>query len=240
MKVLTQSVEDTYKRVFGHSTEPDDKNRIVFLQEVVTGEVEYTGKKLGIEEAVSIAEKERADLLEDFKHVGNKEEKESMAGKLHGFDKLLQVYEAASEVRQWYLRSETSCIQEGKIDVAEPLLKAGMQYVCDELVDCMTVLKTHRIQSLIDILDDAMRTPKNKDQVIRTVTESLLAKNVPELTNAVVDKMREYHFHLKNLLVSALEEKNELAIKYAAARLNNTGVPELQRFTQEYLKEYHS
>lgn len=238
-KAITDRVEETYKQVFGKATAPGDRERIEFLREAATGLVFYNKELLPLEKAVLAAEEERNGLAEEYANEEGKEAKAGIAAEIEECSQLLLKYDAVEEMRKWYLESENTSIQEAKVCVVQPLLNANMEYVLDTLDDCMKVLHKHRIRELVALLEIALKSTKNKDLAVRVVAETLLQKRVPEIENIVLDKMAAYHSHLKSRLISALESKNERSIKYAAAQLKNTGVPTLQKYAQDYLKEFY-
>ncbi|MEM3154087.1 MAG: hypothetical protein QW165_00785 [Candidatus Woesearchaeota archaeon] len=239
-KVLTDSVEETYKQVFGRTNSPDDRNRITFLREVVTGMISYKQQQIPLEKAIFMVEQERDGLADDYANETDKSIKSEIEAEMNGCSQLLLEYDAIAEMRKWYLESEKTNKQDAKICVVQPLLAADMIYVHEALEDCMEVLYQHRIQSLIGQLDKAMKVKKNKDSTIRMIAESLLEKKIPAVTDAVISKMASYHSHLKRQLDFALEGGNERAIKYAVTRLNKTNVPTLQKYAQEQTAKHYA
>lgn len=237
-KALTDSVEETYKQVFGRATEPGDRERIEFLREAATGMAFYNKELLPLEKAVSAVEEERNGLAEEYANEEGKEAKARIAAEIEECSQQLLKYDAVEEMRKWYLESEKTSKQEAKVCVVQPLLTANMKYVADTLDDCMEVLRKHRIADLISLLDSALKTRKNRSQAALIVAEALIKKGIPEIEDAVLHKMAQYHSSLKSQLINALESKNDRAIKYAAAQLHNTGVPALQKYAQDYLKEF--
>ncbi len=237
-KVLTDRVEETYKLVFGDTIAEPDRERINFLRDVVTGEVDYEGNRLQLEAADDVVKQEKNELINKVQKIKVKKEKDLMLDEIASLDDTLKTYDAVRAMREWYLQAEYNDRDEAKLKAISPLHIAGLIQICESFYDCLEVLHKQRIQSLIQTLDDAFKTKKYRDAVISSRADQLLAKKVPELTEAVITRMIPYHDHLRELLDKAVETGNERALKRAAVRLNDTGVPSLIKYAQERMKTY--
>src|SRR5574341_1847672 len=98
-KVLTDKVEETYKQVFGDAIAEPDRERIEFLRDVVTGEVNYEGKRLPLEIADEFAEKEKNELIDKAKNI-KKKEKEQVLNEIAGLDDTLRRFDAVRAMRE--------------------------------------------------------------------------------------------------------------------------------------------
>lgn len=237
-KVLTDSVEETYKQIFGSTLQEPDQKRIKFLRSVITGSVDYEGKDMALDDAVASTEMDIEDLVDKIK-AAKKEEKAELQGEAEGCEDILNVYDTIGEMRKWYLQAETTSKQEAKACVVQPLITANMGYVLETLEDCMEVLHKYRIQELVKTFDNVFNVKgKYKDKAILTVAESLLQKKVPELDEAVLTRMASYHKHLKDLLENAIKNGHERAIDRALKRIEDSGAPELKEYAQEKMNVY--
>ncbi len=239
-KVLTDRVEETYKQVFGNTIAEPDRERISFLRDVVTGEVDYEGKRFPLDEADGFVEHEKNELITDAQEVKDKKQKEDMLNEIAGLDDILKIYDAVRTMREkWYLRAESKNRQDAKIEVVSELLEAGLGYVNETLNDCMEVLHKQRIKDLYKQLDNAFEVKgKIKDTAISLVSESLLQKKSPELTELVVTRMAEYHKHLRGLLDDALENSHERAVARVVKRIEYSGVPSLIKYASIRIIQY--
>lgn len=238
-KVLTDSVEETYKQVFGSTLDKDSKDRIEFLKSATTGNVVYKKELMNLEEAKKIVGRELDDVVEELQSA-NKNEKKELSSEAEGLNSLLLGYAAIETMREkWYLQAEKLSRQDAKIDVVPELIEAGLGYVNETLNDCMEVLHKQRIKELAKSLYDAFDVKGNlKDTAISLVAESLLQKKSPELTELVVTRMADYHKHLRGLLDDALENGHERAVARVVKRIEHSGVPSLIKYANIRIIQY--
>ncbi len=236
-KVLTDSVEETYKQVFGNTLQEPDQQRIKFLRSVTSGNVLYEGKDVKLADAMAFAQLDIEGLVDEIKSAKKQAEKTQLTGDVEACQEALDEYEAVSEMRTWYLAAEKESIQTSKVCVLQPLFQANLSYVVDTIEDCMKVLYKERIKSLIQSFYDAFEVKKCRDAAISARAEQLLAKNIPALTEAIMERMIPYHARLKELLDNAVNAGRKRAIKRAVMRLNDTGVPSLIQYAGEKVKD---
>src|SRR5574342_439855 len=240
-KVLTDSVEETYKQVFGSQLDQKDKERIEFLRAVTTERVVYKKELMPLDKAAEIVTGELEDVVEDLQ-TAKREEKEDLSAEAASLHNILLDYCAIKAMRQeWYLQSEKLSKHDVKVSIVPELLEAGLEYVQETLNDCMEVLRKQRIKDLATTLDKAFAVKgKLKDKAISLTAESLLQKNVPELTEIVLPRMVSYHAHLRGLLDSALENGHQRAVDRALKRIEDTGAPKLQEYAQNKMSLYYA
>lgn len=238
-KVLTDSVEETYKQVFGTQLDKSDKDRIEFLKSAATGNVCYKNEMMTLENAMATVSEELKETIKDLQGA-DKSEKKMLSAEAEGLNYLLLGYEAIKTMREkWYLQSERVFKQDAKIDIVPELLEAKLDYVNETLNDCMEVLHKQRIKELAKSLYDAFDVKGNlKDTAISLVAESLLKKKSFELTELVVTRMADYHKHLRGLLDDALEQGHERAVARTVKRIECTGVPSLIKYASLKIIQY--
>jgi hypothetical protein len=232
-KTLVHSIEETYRKVFGDDIKQPDFKRIEFLESIANDLVSVGKEFLTLDEAVKLVDQK---LEEEEKKPKNQQSVSKQAQ----YTQQLKEYQAMQDLRNnWYLQSEKSNIQNSKQNIVQGLLEANMEYILNTLEDCMKVLQKHRIETLLEPFYKAFKTKNGKlDTAVRTAAQKLLALNVTEIEDKVVNRMAEYHAELKDSLDKALESGDDNLINNAAQTLRKTEVPGLQAYAQQKLAAY--